>query len=265
VILTIAGSDCSGGAGIQADLKTVECNGGFGASAITAVTVQNTVGVRRVFPLPDDLVGEQIDAVLSDLEVAAVKSGMLAGRRVVHVVAESLKKRRPACYVLDPVLTSSSGTDLLEPSAIESLLGELIPLSTLITPNVNEAQRLTGLAVRDVEGAERAGRKLLELGAGAVLVKGGHLEMSPGTDVLVTPSSTRTYEVAYIDSPHTHGTGCVYSAAIATWLGRGEELEAAVERAKSFVTQAIRHGLNLGHGDGPTDPCFLLHDEVALS
>jgi hydroxymethylpyrimidine/phosphomethylpyrimidine kinase len=258
-VLTIAGSDPSSGAGVQADLKAIEANGGYGATAITAVTVQNTCGVQRSVSLEPDLVRDQIAAVLDDLPVAAVKSGMLGDERTVAAVAELLAAWRPRPYVLDPVVAARDGFNLLEPAALRRLERELIPRATLLTPNVEDVRALTGRSIRDVAGAERAGRALLELGCEAVLVKGGHLAGDGADDVLVSEAGTRVFEGRRIDSPHTHGTGCVYGAAIATRLACGESVESAVATAKAFVSESIRHGLDLGHGCGPTDPLHRLH------
>jgi hydroxymethylpyrimidine/phosphomethylpyrimidine kinase len=259
IVLTIAGSDPSGGAGIQADLKAIEANGGYGACAITAITVQNTRGVRGAHVVEADLVREQMRLVLDDLNVAAVKSGMLGGTATIDVVADLLREREPLPYVLDPVVESSNGVRLLDEKAVGSLKRRLLPLATLLTANVDDVRALTGLEIEDADDAARAGRELLESGCGAVLVKGGHLRAQAASDVLVTPAGTRTFSHAWIDSPHTHGTGCVYAAAIATRLALGLSLEAAVSGAKGFVTDCIRHGLALGHGRGPVDPLFRLH------
>jgi hydroxymethylpyrimidine/phosphomethylpyrimidine kinase len=257
--LTIAGSDPSGGAGIQADLKTIEANGGYGTTAITAITVQNTRGVSRFQSLESNLVREQLEAVFDDLDVAAVKSGMLGEAPTVAVVAELLRAHAVRNYVLDPVVASSGGFRLLDEPAIETLKRRLVPRAALLVPNVEDVRALTGLEIRDVDDAERAGRRLLELGCEAVLVKGGHLSERAATDVLVSPAGTRTFSAERIDSVHDHGTGCVYSAAIATRLGRGLSLVDAIDRAKEFVTDSLRHALPLGRGRGPTDPLFALH------
>jgi hydroxymethylpyrimidine/phosphomethylpyrimidine kinase len=259
IVLTIAGADPSGGAGILADLKAIEASGGYAACAITAITVQNTLGVRRVEAVEPDLVSEQVRAVMDDLEVAAVKSGMLGGGGNVAVVADLLRQWRPHPYVLDPVVAAGDGFRLLDEPTIELLKQRLLPLATLLTPNVDDVHALTGQLVRGVEEAEHAGRVLLELGCDAVLVKGGHLGAETASDVLVSPSGTRVFSAAWIDSPHTHGTGCVYAAAIATRLAHGLPLEKAVAGAKTLVTDSIRHGLPLGAGRGPTDPLFRLH------
>ena len=254
IVLTIAGSDPSSGAGVQADLKTIEATGGYGATVVTAITAQNTRGVTRSCPLEADLVRDQLAAVWTDLEPAAVKSGMLASESIVRAVAERVRRERPEHYVLDPVMRSSDGFPLLPDEGVAALKRELLPLATVLTPNVDEVRALTGLEVRDIEEAERAGRRLIALGCRAVLVKGGHYGGSKAIDLLVLPSGTRAFSSERLASPHTHGTGCVLSAAIATGLALGKSLHDAVGLAKQLVTAALRHGLPLGAGRGPTDP-----------
>jgi hydroxymethylpyrimidine/phosphomethylpyrimidine kinase len=258
VVLTIAGSDSSAGAGIQADLKAISANGGYGASVITAITAQNTRGVTAAAELDLDLIRAQADAVFGDLRVAAAKTGMLASAAVIETVAKVLRDYRPPHYVLDPVMVSKTGFPLLRPEAVGALREALLPLATLLTPNVHEARALTGLPVRTPAEAEAAGRQLLAAGAGAVLVKGGHLEERPATDVLVTREGVRVFPGEHLDARHTHGTGCTYSAAIATQLAHGRPLEEAIARAKAYVTEAIRGGLPVGQGIGPTDHFFYL-------
>ena len=258
IVLTIAGSDSSAGAGIQADLKAIAANGGYGASVITAVTAQNTRGVTAAAELDLDLIRAQADAVFGDLKVAAVKTGMLASAAVIETVAKVLRDWRPPHYVLDPVMVSKTGFALLRPEAVAALGEALLPLATLVTPNVHEAQVLTGTRIRTLAEAEEAGRRLVAAGARAVLVKGGHLEERPATDVLVTPTGVRIFPGEHVDARHTHGTGCTYSAAIATQLAHGRSLEDAIVRAKAYVTEAIRAGLPVGQGIGPTDHFFYL-------
>ena len=258
IVLTIAGSDSSAGAGIQADLKAIAANGGYGASVITAVTAQSTRGVTAAAELDLDLIRAQADAVFGDLKVAAVKTGMLASAAVIETVAKVLRDWRPPHYVLDPVMVSKTGFALLRPEAVAALGEALLPLATLVTPNVHEAQALTGTRIRTLAEAEEAGRRLVAAGAPAVLVKGGHLEERPATDVLVTPTGVRIFSGEHVDARHTHGTGCTYSAAIATQLAHGRSLEDAIVRAKAYVTEAIRAGLPVGQGIGPTDHFFYL-------
>lgn len=258
VVVTIAGSDSSAGAGIQADLKAISANGGYGASVITAITAQNTRAVTATADLDPGLIRAQIDAVFDDLSVGAVKSGMLSSASIIETVAQALRERRPPHYVLDPVMISKTGFALLRPEAAGALRRELLPLATLVTPNVHEAAALTGGLVRTLAEAEAAGRRLLESGAHAVLVKGGHLAEAPATDILVTSRGTRLFAGEALDARHTHGTGCTYSAAIATQLAHGRSLEEAIDRAKAYVTEAIRGGLAIGQGVGPTDHFFFL-------
>lgn len=258
IVLTIAGSDSSAGAGIQADLKAISANGGYGASVITAITAQNTRGVTAATEVDLDLILAQADAVFGDLRVAAVKTGMLASAAVIETVGKVLRDHRPPLYVLDPVMLSKTGFPLLRPDAVAALGETLLPLATLVTPNVHEAQALTGLPVRTLAEAEAAGRRLVAAGARAVLVKGGHLEERPATDVLVTSEGVRIFSGEHVEARHTHGTGCTYSAAIATQLAHGRSLEDAIVRAKAYVTEAIRAGLPVGHGIGPTDHFFYL-------
>ncbi len=257
-VLTIAGSDSSGGAGIQADLKAIAANGGYGASVITAITAQNTVGVTAAETVSPALLTAQLDAVFDDLQIAAVKTGMLADAGTIEIVAEALEVRRPPALVCDPVMISKSGHPLLPPDCADLLARRLLPLADLVTPNVAEVTALTGLEPRDAAEAEEAGRRLLRLGARAVLVKGGHLAGDPATDVLVQPTGSRRFPGTMHQTRHTHGTGCTYSAAIATWLARGVDLVEAVGRSKRFIDHAIRHGLEVGRGHGPTDPFFFM-------
>jgi hydroxymethylpyrimidine/phosphomethylpyrimidine kinase len=259
VVLSIAGSDPSGGAGIQADVKAIEANGGYAAAAITAVTVQSSRGALRSLVLDAGWVAAQIDAVLEDLPVCAVKSGMLGDESVAARVADSLLGSGVPAYVCDPVLVSSSGHALLTAGGLEVVRDRLLPLATLITPNAGEAAALTGRRVNSVEEAKEAGRALIDRGARAVLVTGGHFHDRPAIDVLVLPEGFELLEGEHLDALHTHGTGCNLSSAIATGLARGLELLEAIASAKRFVTDAIRHGLGLGAGVGPVDPLHVLH------
>ena len=254
VVLTVAGSDSSGGAGIQADLKAIEANGGWAATVITAVTAQNTLGVRRIEVLRPEVVRAQLDAVAIDLPLAAVKSGMLGGASVIREFADWLGDHRPAHYVCDPVLVSSSGTPLLPEADRATLLERLFPHATLLTPNVAEAALLTGIEIDGPRQAERAARRLIEFGPPAVLVKGGHLPGPSAVDLLVTADGVQRFEAPRLDSRHTHGTGCLYASALAAHLAHGRPLVEAVRRAKAFVSAAIEHGFALGRGVGPADP-----------
>ncbi|HKH94736.1 MAG TPA: bifunctional hydroxymethylpyrimidine kinase/phosphomethylpyrimidine kinase [Gemmatimonadaceae bacterium] len=252
IVLTIAGSDSGGGAGIQADLKTFVRFGVFGASVITAVTAQNTLGVRGWERVSPALVRAQIDAVAEDLRPAAIKSGMLGDAEVVSAVAESVRRHRLSPYVLDPVMAATSGDPLVTPDAIAATLRELFPLATLVTPNLDEVALLIGERPTDVAGMERAARVLVERhGAQAALVKGGHLASEELVDVLYDGVTMRRFSHERIATTSTHGTGCTLSAAIAARLALGDALTVAVEEGLSYVTRAIATAPRLGAGHGP--------------
>jgi hydroxymethylpyrimidine/phosphomethylpyrimidine kinase len=251
IALTIAGSDPSGGAGIQADLKTFHQFGVYGAAAITLITVQNTVRVSRVECLPAELVVEQVRAVLEDLKPGAAKTGALGNAAIVEAVAE-LAAEFDFPLVVDPVMVSKHGAALVSAEAREAVGLRLVPRARLVTPNLEEAAALTGLAVTDVAAMRRAAERLCAMGAQAALVKGGHLA-GCATDVLFDGREWHELEAPRIETRQTHGTGCTYSAAITAELARGVELRAAVERAKSFITEAIRSAPGLGRGSGPVN------------
>lgn len=245
VALTIAGSDPSGGAGIQADLKTFHQFGVYGQAVITLITVQNTLGVRRVEHLPASLVAEQIQAVLEDVEPSAIKTGALGDRAIIEVIA-GLKRD----LVIDPVMVAKNGTALLSGDACAAMRQMLIPHSYLFMPNLREAAVLTGRSVETLKDMRVAARQLADMGARAVLVKGGHLSGDP-TDVLYYRGEWREFAAKRISTRHTHGTGCTYSAAITACVAQGMELIEAVGTAKAFVEQAIATNPGLGHGAGP--------------
>lgn len=252
--LTIAGSDSGGGAGIQADLKTFSALGVYGMSAITAVTVQNTLGVSGYEALSPSTVAEQIRAVVTDIGVDAAKTGMLASREIVEAVADAVAETAVPNLVVDPVFVSKHGHSLLEEDAVDALRIRILPLATLVTPNLPEAGGLVGFAVETVSDMERAAEAILGLGPRAVLLKGGHLECSARADDLFTDGARWEWiSEERIDTAHTHGTGCTISAAIAAYLAGGWELLEAVRAGKAFVTEAIRHALALGKGIGPVD------------
>ena len=254
--LTIGGSDSGGGAGIQADLKTFEALGVWGMTAITAVTVQNTKGVSGYQELSPETVGDQIRAVVTDIGVDAAKTGMLASGEIIEAVADAVAEVGVSNLVVDPVFVSKHGHPLLQEDAVDALRTRILPLATLVTPNLHEAAGLAGMPVRTEEDMERAGRAILELGTGAVLVKGGHLEGDQATDLLVTAEGAQSIAAERIETLHTHGTGCVLSAAIAAHLARGADLPEAVLKGKSFVTAAIRAALEIGQGLGPVNPAW---------
>ncbi|MFP4227720.1 MAG: bifunctional hydroxymethylpyrimidine kinase/phosphomethylpyrimidine kinase [Salinivenus sp.] len=265
VALTIAGSDSGGGAGIQADLKSMEANGVFGASALTAITAQNTETVARSYDLPPDLVAAQIDAVAEDMDVRATKSGMLSAPEIIEVVADRVEAHGLAPFVVDPVMISKTGFKLLQDAAIETLVERLLPLATVVTPNAHEAAHLTDIDVESIDDLQRAAEALFQAGPDAVLVKGGHLaDDEKAVDVLVDGEGARRFSAPRIETKHTHGTGCTYGSAIAANLAKGHDLDTAIQRAKQYVTGAIRHALSLGHGRGPTNHFFHLDPEAAL-
>jgi hydroxymethylpyrimidine/phosphomethylpyrimidine kinase len=252
IALSIAGSDSGGGAGIQADLKTFARFGVFGTSVITAVTAQNTIGVRAWERVSPNLVRAQIDAVAEDLRPAALKSGMLGDAEVVRAVAERVRAHRLAPYVLDPVMVATSGDLLLEQDAVAAIISELFPLAALVTPNLDEASLLMGEPIRDADAMERAARTLVERhGAQAALVKGGHLEGASLVDVLYDGSTTRRFTRQRIDTRSTHGTGCTLSSAIVALLATDPSLVESVEGALDFVHRAILSAPGLGGGHGP--------------
>jgi hydroxymethylpyrimidine/phosphomethylpyrimidine kinase len=252
IALTIAGSDSGGGAGIQADLKTFHQFGVFGTSVITAVTAQNTLGVLAWEPLPSELVVRQIDAVAEDLPPLAVKSGMLGSAEVVTAVADALGRHGLPNYVLDPVMIATSGDRLLHRDAERGIVERLIPRATIVTPNLAEAAALVGEKVRDPEEMTHAGQALLELGARAALITGGHLPDDEIVDILIMEGgATRCFAHPRLDTTSTHGTGCTLSAAIAAGLAQGRPLQQAVADAVDFVQRAIAAAPGLGRGHGP--------------
>ena len=254
VALTIAGSDSSGGAGIQADLKTFAALGVYGASAITALTAQNTKGVTGIHPVPAEFVTAQIDAVFSDLDVGAVKIGMVAQADSIDAIATSLKRWSPRYVVLDPVMVATSGDRLLAGEAVEALRTKLIPLASVITPNLPEAAALLDepMAMSEVE-IEGQGRRLLAFGCRAVLIKGGHGQGSESIDYLVSADGTTALAAPRVATQNTHGTGCSLSSAVAAGLAKGEDLALAVRNAKAWIRAAIAAAdrFSVGHGHGP--------------
>ncbi|ASJ10738.1 hypothetical protein A3L12_05215 [Thermococcus sp. P6] len=250
--LTIAGSDSGGGAGIEADLKTFASFGVHGLVAVTAVTAQNTLEVRAIHGVPPEVVAGQIEAVVEDIGVDAAKTGMLGNGAIVRTVAEAVEKYSFP-LVVDPVMVATSGRALLEEDAVEVLKNRLIPLASVVTPNVPEAERLTGIEIKGLEDARRAARFIVEeLGAGAAVVKGGHLRLNEAVDVLYHNGRYREYRGPLLRGC-THGTGCSFSAAITANLALGRPLEKSVREAKRFVTMGIRYGIPLGHGPCPVN------------
>lgn len=253
VVLTIAGSDCSGGAGIQADIKTISALGGYAASAITALTVQNTTGVHAVYPVPAEVVRGQIEAVMEDLHPRGVKIGMVDELITVRAIADCLRKYAPEHVVFDPVMVSSSGRKLMSDEAIRAIQKELFPLTTLITPNLDEVAVLIGQRPAGTEEMQHTARVLSELYETAVLIKGGHLEGDEMQDVLFGNGNSYIYKEKKIVSKNLHGTGCTLSSAIATYLALGHNMKEAVYEAKTYVSKAIDAGKDVtaGQGNGP--------------
>jgi hydroxymethylpyrimidine kinase/phosphomethylpyrimidine kinase len=252
-VLTIAGSDSGGGAGIQADLKVIALLGAFGMSALTALTAQNTVAVEGIHEVPLEFIAAQLDAVLSDIGVDAVKTGMLANAEVVRVVAEKMAEYRPPILVVDPVMVAKSGDSLLAEDAKETLIQALLPLAALVTPNLPEASALVGWEIDGEDEMRRAAQEIHALGPKYVLVKGGHLK-GEAVDLLYDGQQFHEFRSARVETKNVHGTGCTYASAITTYLAQELPVRQAVAAAKQFITEAIRHGLALGRGHGPTNP-----------
>lgn len=266
IVLTIAGSDSGGGAGIQADIKAISATGSYACSVITAITAQNTQGVSAIFPIPLEHVEHQLDAVFTDLNIVAVKVGMLADSAIIRVVANKIRQYQPAFLVVDPVMVATSGDLLLEHSAISTLKDELIPLADLITPNLPEAAALTGYPVpKSQEQMEEMVDDLRKLGARTVLLKGGHLEQDENSnDLFISDQGASLISAKRYPTKNTHGTGCTLSSAIASYLAQENTLLNAVTLGKHYISQAIAHAdeLDIGHGHGPVHHFFTGHSNV---
>ncbi|PWG81667.1 bifunctional hydroxymethylpyrimidine kinase/phosphomethylpyrimidine kinase [Pararcticibacter amylolyticus] len=266
-VLTIAGSDSGGGAGIQADLKTFASLGCFGTSAITAITVQNTVGVKDIHSIPVNIVAGQIRAVMDDLKPSAIKIGMVHSAELASAIANTLKDYRDVPVILDPVMVATSGDRLIQKETVEVLKKELFPLATLVTPNLDEAEILSGMEVRSPETMEEAAHLILQTGCNAVLVKGGHLKRDTLQDIYLDRMGTATtISSAYIDTNNTHGTGCTLSSAIASFVARGLPLAEAVLEAGKYVHQAIAEGSDVktGEGNGPLNHFFDPQSQIKI-
>lgn len=253
-VLSIAGSDSGGGAGIQADLKTFSALGCYGMTAITALTAQNTCGVRAIHAVPPQMLRDQIDAVLEDIGADAVKIGMLHAPEIVRTVAESIDRHSLRNVVFDPVMVATSGAVLIDDTAVEVLVSELFPRVAIITPNLDEAALLVGRALRSPQDMEQAGQSLLSRGARAVLLKGGHLPGDTVVDLLITQAGDKVWmQAPRIHSANTHGTGCTLSSAMAAYLALGDSLEQAVQQARTYVREALQSGAQVrtGQGSGP--------------
>jgi hydroxymethylpyrimidine/phosphomethylpyrimidine kinase len=249
--LTIAGSDCGAGAGIQADLKTFAALGVYGTSVLTAITAQNTVAVTKILELDPGMVAAQIDAIADDIGATATKTGMLANSRIIEIVAKKIREHELKNLVVDPVMVAKSGDMLLRKDAVEALRSRLLPLALVVTPNIPEAEALTGMRISSARDIELAALRLIEMGARSAVIKGGHRK-GPAVDVFYDGSHFHEFRSRRVRTRHTHGTGCTFSAAIAAHLARGEDVRFAVARAKQFTTEAIRHGFAIGAGHSPT-------------
>ncbi|SCW67448.1 hydroxymethylpyrimidine/phosphomethylpyrimidine kinase [Paenibacillus tianmuensis] len=257
-VLTIAGSDCSGGAGIQADLKTFSAHGVFGMSVIVSVVAENTSRVIDIQDVRPDMIEKQIDAVFEDIDVDAVKIGMLSQPDCMEAVAGKLKQYAPANIVLDPVMYAKNGCPLMNPDAIDTLIQTVIPFADLLTPNIPEAEKIAGMSIHNVEDMKKSAEAIYRMGCKNVLVKGGHAAGS-ALDILFDGEQFYTFDSERIETKNTHGTGCTYSSAIASNLALGCSLQEAVHRAKEYITIAIRHSLSIGKGHGPTHHFYELY------
>jgi len=257
-VLTIAGSDCSGGAGIQADIKTITVHRMYAMSVITALTAQNTTGVYGVRDVPADMAALQIDCIFKDIRPDAVKIGMVSSREMIRTIADRLTEYRAQNIVLDPVMVSSSGSSLLAPSAIDTLMDRLLPLAVLATPNLPEAEKLCGFPIASREDRIKAARLIVRHTGRAILIKGGHAA-GDADDLLFADGCAQWFEGTRIPNPNTHGTGCTLSSAIACNLAAGLSLDQSVRKAKAYVAGAIRAGLDLGKGSGPLDHGYCIH------
>ena len=257
-VLSIAGSDCSGGAGIQADLKTFSAHGVFGMSVIVSVVAENTSRVIDIQDITPDMIKKQIDAVFEDIGVDAVKIGMLSAPKCMNAVAEKLIEYKPANVVIDPVMYAKNGCPLMEPTAVDTLIKVIIPFADVLTPNIPEAERIADMQISSVADMEEAAKKIYAMGSKAVVVKGGHAAGS-ALDVLFDGKKFYHFETPRIATKNTHGTGCTFSSAIASQLANGLSVREAVERAKAYVTTAIQHSLAIGKGNGPTHHFYELY------
>ena len=260
--LSIAGSDCSGGAGIQADIKTMTMNGVYAMSAITALTAQNTIGVIAIQESTPDFLKQQIDAVFEDIYPDAVKIGMVASSELICVIADRLRYHKANNIVIDPVMVASAGSSLMKQNAVQTLIQELLPISTLVTPNIPEAQILSGLSIETKEDMVTAAKQIGDNYHCAVLLKGGH-SINDANDLLYANGELQWFEGKRIDNPNTHGTGCTLSSAIASNLAKGYTLSESVQRAKDYISGALAAMLDLGEGSGPMNHAFDLDGRFA--
>lgn len=257
-VLTIAGSDCSGGAGIQADLKTFSALGVFGMSVIVSVVAENTSRVIDIQDVLPDMIKKQIDAVFEDIDVDAVKIGMLSTPQCMEAVAEKLRQYKPHNVVIDPVMYAKNGCPLMQPTSIDTLIKTIIPLADVLTPNIPEAEKIADIEIKSHADMENAAKEIQSMGCKAVIIKGGHA-VGDATDILYDGNKMYYYKASRIDTKNTHGTGCTFSSAIAAQLSKGLSVENAVSRAKEYVTTAITHALPIGKGYGPTHHFYELY------
>ena len=258
--LTIAGSDSSGGAGIQADIKTMTANGVFAMSAITALTAQNTTGVTDIFETTPKFLSEQLDAVFTDIYPDAVKIGMVSSAELIGTIADKLQEYGAKHIVVDPVMVATSGSKLLRDDAVDALTARLLPMAEVLTPNIPEAEILSGMSIKNAADMEKAAQTISEKYGCAVLCKGGH-QINDADDLLWRSGAGKWFRGRRIDNPNTHGTGCTLSSAIASTLAKGYDLDTSVERAKAYISGALAAMLDLGHGSGPMDHMFALKGE----
>ena len=255
--MTIAGSDSGGGAGIQADLKTFAALGVYGTVTLTAITAQNTIGVTGVHEIPTDMIVAQMDAVMGDIGADAVKTGMLSSQEIVEVVAAQVAKHGIRSLVVDPVMVAKSGDALLRDDAVNAVCTKLVPLAAVVTPNIPEAEALTGTTIESDDDVREAARRIVSMGARTVVVKGGHRE-GPAADVLYDGSEFQVFTAPRINTVNTHGTGCTFASAVAAGLAQGKSVEEAVGQAKEYVTEAIRASFPIGQGHGPLNHFYKL-------
>lgn len=254
-VLTVAGSDCSGGAGIQADMKTITVHGMYAMSVITALTAQNTTGIKSVYEVTPQFVDDQLTMIFTDIFPDAVKIGMVCNKAIIGVLADKLEEFKPDRIVLDPVMLSTSGRRLLEEDAVHLLLQRLMPYTAVITPNIPEAEYISGISIRSRADMVKAAQKIAQMYSGAILIKGGHLADS-SDDLLYNKEECFWFEQENIDNPNTHGTGCTLSSAIACNLAAGKDIRSSIASAKEYITGALRACLKLGNGNGPLNYCW---------
>lgn len=262
-LLTIAGSDCSGGAGIQADLKTFAAHGAFGMSVVVSVVAENTSRVISIQDITPDIIKDQIDAVFEDIRVDGVKIGMLSGTESMKAVAEKLREYRPRNVIIDPVMIAKGGAPLMHPDAMDTLIKEIIPLALVLTPNIPEAEKISGMKISGNSDMKKAAETIHRMGASNVLIKGGHSE-GEAEDILFDGENFYSYTSRRIDTKNTHGTGCTFSSAIAANMAAGMDIKSAVHKAKDYITMAIEHAIPIGRGHGPTNHFYKLYRDAGI-